>query len=41
MLILGRKINQNNGKRKEKRFRFLNVKRVSKILEQINLMFIL
>jgi len=41
MLILGGKRNQNKGKRREKRLRFLDVKRVTKILEQINLLFVL
>jgi hypothetical protein len=41
MLILGRKRNQNKGKRKEKRLRFLDVKRVTKFLEQISLLFVL
>jgi len=41
MLVLGGKRNQNKGKRREKRLRFLDVKRVTKILEQINLLFVL
>jgi hypothetical protein len=41
MLILGGKRNQNKGKKREKRLRFLDVKRVTKILEQINLFFVL
>jgi hypothetical protein len=41
MLILGGKRNQNKGKRRGKRLRFLDVKRVTKFLEQINLFFVL